>query len=115
MYHLAKFVANEMEEDYGVKTFSVEQPKIMVEYKAMSEKEKMSFEKDFPDWRQRPDVLEYHKERNRIETENNCNVSFLQECKEALADEPMERQKISNMLAQYPTANVRVDTVDWDR
>jgi hypothetical protein len=119
MQHLAEFVANEMFDDYRPKVFVDNKPELMAEYDKLDAKGKMEWDKKFPDWRQREEVLAYHKEKDSIRQDNEGNKLFLLECLKALEDVPEKASlapKLTSMLARYDAKDkpVEQNRIDWD-
>jgi len=114
---LALFVANEMEQDYKLKVFRDQEPEVMRDYKALgSDKERMAWDKEFPEWRMRDDVSEYLSKKSWVVQENDSNKAFLKGCVDSLegTEHVLQKQKLENMVAQYEPTKVQVATIDWN-
>jgi hypothetical protein len=113
---LAIFLANEMEDDYEPKKFHESEPEVMRDYKALADdRARMTWDKEFPEWRKRDDVSSYLDKKGWVKRDNESSVSFLEGCVDALegTEFVLQKQKLLNMVAKYPQAKVAVATVDW--
>jgi len=113
---LALFIADEMSDDYKPKTFHDEEPEIIKDYKSLAdEKARMAWDKEFPEWRKRDDVSAHNDKKYWVLQDNASSEAFLQGCVDALegTEFVLQKQKLLNMVAEYPSAKVTVATVNW--
>lgn len=84
---LAEYVADNMLKNFNKVVCRELKPSMLVEYEVMTDKEKIQYDIEFPDWKVRARVKEYREARDSSEAENISHIHFLTGCLKHLTGE----------------------------
>jgi hypothetical protein len=89
-------------------------PAVFQRYKEMTPADQKRFNDTNKDWvNQDEEMKKYAFHKHKVSIENEGNKQYLTETIRLLEKDTVRRGKVEAVLAQYPTAEVRVAEVNW--
>ena len=112
---LAEATADDWLVMYEYKPFTLDKPKVALDYVAMTALERSTFDKHNPDWADSEEMKAYANKENDSVRTLESNQVYLKSSLEYLKEDVPRREKILGVLAGYPNAKVRVvqPTANW--
>jgi hypothetical protein len=111
---LAQHTADEWLDLYKYQPFRRKMPAIFQRYQEMTPDQQKKFNADNKDWiNDDEEMKKYAYHKHQVQITNEGSQRYLEETVRILEKDSVRRAKVEHVLAQYPTAEVRVAQVDW--
>lgn len=117
MIRLAQHTSDDWLQMYRYEPFCMSLPDVHQRYMVMSNDNKKMYDKENPGWvDENEEMLKYAKARQKMDLRNTGHKQFLTEMVTWLDKDTPRKDRLIQVLAEYPDATVRVEksVVKWD-